>query len=100
MRGGWGRGRGDLSTLTKLNIHAVQPSPHPRPAVCLVCVCLSLCVVHAQCCQVPGSPCRTGPAGIEHTQTRTGPAGRSSVLSLDSHSIAVTGSWEGQCMLV
>ena len=35
-----------------------------------------------------------------YTQTRTGPAGRSSVLSPHSRSIAVTGSWEGQCMLV
>jgi hypothetical protein len=34
-----------------------------------VCVCLSLCVVHAQCCQVPGSPCRTGPAGIEQIRS-------------------------------
>ena len=40
----------------------------PPPAQ-LVCVCLSLCVVHAQCCQVPGSPCRTGPAGIEQIRS-------------------------------
>ncbi|MFO0007141.1 MAG: hypothetical protein ACK559_39110, partial [bacterium] len=39
-----------------------------------VCVCLSLCVVHAQCCQVPGSPCRTDPAGMNRSGLLAGTA--------------------------
>jgi hypothetical protein len=49
--------------------HSIYMQFNRPPPAQLVCVCLSLCVVHAQCCQVPGSPCRTGPAGIEQIRS-------------------------------
>ena len=70
--------------------HSIYMQFNRPPPAQLVCVCLSLCVVHAQCCQVPGSPCRTGPAGIEQIRslvsvvlhTDTYPPGRQVFSSL------------------
>ena len=73
--------------------HSIYMQFNRPPPAQLVCVCLSLCVVHAQCCQVPGSPCRTGPAGIEQIRslvsvvlhTDTYRPGRQVLSSLTSH---------------
>ena len=47
--GGLGGGGETHSIYMQFN----RPPPPTSWCVCLVCVCLSLCVVHAQCCQVP-----------------------------------------------
>jgi hypothetical protein len=60
---------GGGSEIIFAETHSIYMQFNRPPPAQLVCVCLSLCVVHAQCCQVPGSPCRTGPAGIEQIRS-------------------------------
>ena len=67
--------------------HSIYMQFNRPPPAQLVCVCLSLCVVHAQCCQVPGSPCRTGPAGIEQIRSLVSVVLRSGTI-LDESSAA------------
>ncbi len=64
-----GLGGGGGSEIIFAETHSIYMQFNRPPPAQLVCVCLSLCVVHAQCCQVPGSPCRTGPAGIEQIRS-------------------------------